>query len=41
MWQDGYLRNYACDFMQLYLPDLTHGRIKQALYKPIYEDFSI
>lgn len=24
--------------MQLYLSGLTHGRIKQALYKPIYFD---
>lgn len=39
--QDAYLRNYAYDFMQLYLPSLTRDRIEQALYEPIREDFSI
>ena len=39
--QDAYLRNYAYDFMQLYLPGLTRKRIEQALYEPIREDFSI
>ncbi|AZR58702.1 LysR substrate-binding domain-containing protein [Eikenella corrodens] len=39
--QDAYLRNYAYDFMQLYLPSLTRKRIEQALYEPIREDFSI
>ena len=39
--QDTYLRNYAYDFMQLYLPGLTRERIEQALYEPIREDFSI
>ncbi|OAM30038.1 MULTISPECIES: LysR substrate-binding domain-containing protein [Eikenella] len=39
--QDAYLRNYAYDFMQLYLPGLSRERIEQALYEPIREDFSI
>lgn len=39
--QDAYLRNYAYDFMQLYLPGLSKERIERALYEPIREDFSI
>lgn len=39
--QDTYLRGYAYEFMQLYLPGLTRERIEQALYQPISEDFSI
>ncbi|MBH5330282.1 LysR family transcriptional regulator [Eikenella sp. S3360] len=39
--QDAYLRNYAYDFIQLYLPGLSRERIEQALYEPIREDFSI
>lgn len=39
--QDTYLRGYAFEFMQLYLPQLSREQIEQRLYRPISEDFSI
>ena len=39
--QDSYLRGYAYEFMQGYLPGLSREQIEQALYQPLSEDFSI
>ncbi|MDO4879114.1 MAG: CysB family HTH-type transcriptional regulator [Neisseria sp.] len=38
---DSYLRGYIYDFIELFEPELTKGRLEQLLYSPVVEDFSI